>query len=30
MTISLWCVLIAGLLPLIATGMAKFGAQDPE
>ncbi len=26
MTIALWCVLIAALLPYVATGIAKFGA----
>ena len=27
MTIALWCVLIAGLLPYVATGIAKGGAK---
>lgn len=34
MTIALWCVLIAGLLPYVATGIAKAGAdydnRDPR
>lgn len=28
MTWGLWCVLIAGLLPYIATGAAKWGAKN--
>jgi uncharacterized MAPEG superfamily protein len=28
MTIALWCVLIAGLLPYVATGVAKVGGRD--
>lgn len=26
MSISLWCVLVAGLLPILTTGLAKVGA----
>lgn len=25
MTLALWCILVAGLLPYVATGLAKFG-----
>jgi uncharacterized MAPEG superfamily protein len=28
MTWALWCVLIAGLLPFVATGIAKWGRSD--
>jgi len=28
MTIALWCVLIAGLLPYLAAGVAKIGGRD--
>src|ERR1700691_1260827 len=28
MTLAYWCVLIAGLLPLAATGIAKWGFRD--
>ena len=28
MTWALWCVLIAGLLPFVATGIAKWGRPD--
>jgi uncharacterized MAPEG superfamily protein len=28
MTWALWCILIAGLLPFVATGVAKWGRAD--
>ena len=28
MTLALWCVLIAALLPYVATGIAKFATRD--
>ena len=28
MTIALWCILVAGLLPIVAAGIAKAGAAD--
>lgn len=28
MTIALWCVLIAGVLPILTVGLAKWGSPD--
>ena len=28
MSIALWCVLLAGIMPVVTTGIAKWGAPD--
>lgn len=28
MTLAYWCVLVAGLLPIVGAGVAKWGARD--